>query len=126
MWESNFLSFYGVLILKYLSGGCTIFSECVYLWPFLIFFYFLLDASTIISFWGCIIFSECVNLFGSFFIYFLFSFSLSYFLYFTGSSFMLEQVKQIGWVYRVFIANRGKGRFVQKGEVKGTSKLWVR
>ena len=48
----------------------------MYLRPFLISSYFLLDAGTIISFWGCTIFSECVYLFGSFLIYFSF-FSLS-------------------------------------------------
>ena len=45
-------------------------------------------------------FSEGMYLFGSFLCYFLsfLSFSLSpcYFLYFTGGSFMLVQVKQIG------------------------------
>ena len=41
------------------------------------------------------------------------------------------QVKQIGWVFTEFLLQTGGvggggGRFVQKGEGKGTSKLWGR
>ena len=89
----------------------------MYLRPFLISFYCLLDAGTIISFGGCTIFSECVYLFGSFFIYFSF-FSLSLSLIFFTLLVVLfasaSETNRLGF-YSFYYNGGGGGWLYRKG-----------